>query len=143
MDWTLIRDGDAFVVTFVLQLFCWVLIGCLNDIAMGRFAGLETHMPSGPYQVQFDIATLANDHLKSSGASLRSGNGILRHHCLGAARIDECGFLRCFGRSAHERKSLLHCVIVAVLYLIFVRQCVVERRMTEMTTPPPSSVFAT
>ena len=45
MDWTLIRDGDAFVVTFVLRLFCWVLIGCLNDIAMDRFAGLVRIYP--------------------------------------------------------------------------------------------------
>ena len=60
MDWILIRDGDASVMTFVLQLLCTALIGCLNDIAMDSFDGLVTHLPSGPCQVQSDIAPLAD-----------------------------------------------------------------------------------
>ena len=58
-DWILIGDGDASVEMFVLLLVCWVLIGCLNGVAMGSFAGLVTHLPFRPYQVLANIAPQA------------------------------------------------------------------------------------
>ena len=57
IDWILVHDGDASVEVFVLLLVCWVLIGCLNGVAMGCFAGLVTHLPFRPYQVMANIAS--------------------------------------------------------------------------------------